>query len=46
VSKKRYIGNDLVVIIFLEEDHEDPFNVACMPSGVTQVLIFVKPVKK
>eukprot|EP01127_Copromyxa_protea_P005560 TRINITY_DN1546_c1_g3_i2.p1 TRINITY_DN1546_c1_g3~~TRINITY_DN1546_c1_g3_i2.p1 ORF type:complete len:515 (-),score=112.65 TRINITY_DN1546_c1_g3_i2:31-1344(-) len=46
ISKKRYIGNDLVVIVFLEEDHKDPFNICYMPSGVTQVLILVKPVKE
>eukprot|EP01126_Amoeba_proteus_P008850 TRINITY_DN13360_c0_g1_i10.p1 TRINITY_DN13360_c0_g1~~TRINITY_DN13360_c0_g1_i10.p1 ORF type:complete len:284 (-),score=55.64 TRINITY_DN13360_c0_g1_i10:85-936(-) len=46
VSKKRYIGNDSVVIIFQELGCTKPFAISSMPSHMNRVFIVVKALPK
>lgn len=42
INRKRFVGNDPVVIVFLEAGATLPFNISAMPSRMNRVFIIVK----
>lgn len=44
VERKRHLGNDVVVLVFLESDHTEPFDPLILSSHVNHVYIVVQKV--
>jgi len=45
VERKRHLGNDVVVILFRDEDNKEPFNPNIMRSHVNHIFAIVQPDK-
>jgi len=43
LERKRHIGNDIVVVIFLDSE-TTPFNPACMHSTMNHVFVVIRPI--
>ena len=46
LERKRHVGNDVVVVVFLDRDRKEPFNPNILTSHFNSVFVIVKPVVK
>ena len=46
LERKRHVGNDVVVIVFLEPDRDEPFDPRILTSHFNNIFVIVQPKKK